>query len=159
MCVCGYVCTQFRRGLWACECTRLHTLKKKKKSTINKLKKTNLFFLDLMLIALPYEHILGYCPGPWGWFRLSFGPHWGGLWNLAALGEAFKRPGGMLQPSLASHSGSGHLGRCPNLPLEVWTELGFTALFVSPEFKKVNMLLMALVAQFHRLSFWGYLIW
>lgn len=38
----------------------------KKKSTINKLKKTNLFFLDLMLIELPDEHILGYCPGPWG---------------------------------------------------------------------------------------------
>lgn len=53
--------------------------------------------------------------------------------NLSALGEAFKRPGGILQPGLASHSGSGHLGRCPNLPLEVWTELGFSACFVSPE--------------------------
>lgn len=111
---------------------RLHTLKKKK-STINKLKKTNLFFLDLMLIELPDEHILGYCPGPRGRLRLSFGPHWDGLRNLSALGEAFKRPGGILQPGLASHSGSGHLGRCPNLPLEVWTELGFSACFVSPE--------------------------
>lgn len=33
---------------------------------MNKLKKTNVFFLDLMLIELPDEHILGYCPGPRG---------------------------------------------------------------------------------------------
>lgn len=100
VCVCKPTCQcvytlvfVHRSGGFMC----LHTLKKKK-STINKLKKTNVFFLDLMLIELPDEHILGYCPGPRGRLRLSFGPHWDGLRNLSALGEAFKRPGGILQP-------------------------------------------------------------
>ena len=80
-----------------------------------------------MIIALPHEHSLGYCPAPRGWFRLSFGPCWARLQSLSALGEALKGPRGILRPSLASHSGSGHLGGCSNRPLQVQTDPHSTA--------------------------------
>lgn len=71
---------------------------------------------SLMLIALPYMNTsLAIVLVPWaGWLRS--GTCWAGLRILSALGEASEGQGGILQPSLASHSGSGHLGGCPSAP-------------------------------------------
>ena len=80
--------------------------------------------LDLMVIALPYEHIswlLSWSPGltqAQFWTSLSWLP------DRLSLGGAFKGPGAVLWPSLASHSDSEHLGGCPNFPLGARAEPG-----------------------------------